>query len=279
MRLLVLFTLVLVFACNKQTKVEPITEADKELLSEAQENFEALPDSIIDKEAKKDLIALGKELYFEKKLSANGTISCNSCHMLDKYGVDNEKTSPGHDGTRGERNSPTSYNAALHIAQFWDGRAKDVEEQALGPLLNPIEHGVKDEKQALEILEKAGYKEKFTKAFGNDTSFTYKNIGVAIGAYERTLLTPSRFDDYLKGDINALTKGERAGLKKFVEVGCTTCHNGVGVGGGMYQKLGVAEEYETEDKGRFNVTKNEEDMHVFKVPGLRNVVHTGSLYA
>ena len=229
------------------------------------------------------LISLGKKLYNEKKLSINDTISCNSCHKLDAFGVDNEPTSPGHDGTRGDRNSPTVYNAALHFAQFWDGRAANVEEQAIGPILNPIEHGLASEADALNKLKAAGYEAEFEKAFANKNSFTYKNIGVAIGAYEKTLLTPSRFDDYLKGDIHALTPLERKGLSKFIEVGCTTCHNGVAIGGNSYQKLGVAEEYPTKDVGRFAITKDESDKQVFKVPSLRNIekthpyFHDGSL--
>ena len=222
-----------------------------------------------------DRIELGKKLYFEKKLSANGTLSCNSCHNLDNYGVDNEPTSPGFDGTRGGRNSPTVYNSAIHLAQFWDGRAKDVEEQALGPLLNPIEHGLKDKKQTMKILADAGYKPLFKKAFkGYKYPFTFKNIGKAIGAFEKTLMTPTRFDDFLAGDTSILSSSEKRGLSKFIEVGCVNCHNGMGIGGETYQKLGLEVPYPTQDKGRFDVTKDEDDMHVFKVPSLRNVVKT-----
>ncbi len=266
-----LMIIVLIVSCQ----LEKLTEEDKQLQKDAVENFKPLPDSIIDVKKNEKLISLGKKLYFEKKLSINNTISCSSCHNLDTFGVDNQATSPGHDGTRGGRNSPTSLNAALHIAQFWDGRAKDVEAQALGPILNPIEHGLPSEKAALKKLSDAGYISEFQTAFGKKNSFTYKNIGVAIGAFERTLLTPSRFDDYLKGDLRALNKMERKGLKKFMEVGCVSCHNGVGVGGGDYQMLGLAEKYpKNKDKGRFEITKNPDDKFVFKVPGLRNVIKT-----
>jgi cytochrome c peroxidase len=271
-----LFTMlvVLVSGCNQEPK---ITQADKDLLSEAQDVLEVLPKSLIDEVKNKDMIALGKRLYLEAKLSKSGTISCNSCHGLTTFGVDNEKGSPGHDGTRGDRNAPTSFNAALHIAQFWDGRAATVEDQALGPLLNPIEHGLKDEAEAMQVLKDAGYEPTFKQVFG-DNGFTFKNIGTAIGAFEKTLLTPSRFDDYLAGDIKALSVKERKGLKKFVEIGCTTCHNGAAIGGGMYQRLGVEEPYPTEDLGRYNVTKDEDDKHVFKVPSLRNVTKTAPYF-
>ena len=249
---------------------------DAQLLSEAQDNFEPLPEKLIDSKKHTELISLGKKLYFENKLSASGTISCNSCHNLDSFGVDNLPTSPGHSGIFGGRNSPTTLNAAIHLAQFWDGRAKDVEEQALGPLLNPIEHGLKSKKQALKILKDSGYKPLFKKAFpGNKNYFNFKNIGVAIGAFEKTLLTPSRFDEFLNGNLAALSNDEKLGLNTFIEVGCTSCHEGQGVGGGMYQKLGLVEDYPTKDKGRYEVTKDEDDLYVFKVPSLRNVVHTG----
>ncbi|TDJ08634.1 MAG: cytochrome-c peroxidase [Deltaproteobacteria bacterium] len=272
-----LLILSLLFSCTKKP-----TKEDKELLTEALEYFKPLPDSLIDvndpvNEAK---IFLGKKLYLEKGLSINGQISCNSCHLLDKFGVDGEKTSPGHDGRRGDRNSPTVYNAGLHLAQFWDGRAKDLEEQALGPILNPIEMGMKSEAHVVLLLKSdAEYIRRFNDAFPKEKDpIVYKNVGVAIGAFEKTLLTPSRFDEYLKGDYFALDAREKKGLKTFIEVGCITCHEGAGIGGGQYQKLGLVEEYKTEDKGRFVVTGDEEDMHVFKVPSLRNITKTGPYF-
>lgn len=247
------------------------TKEDMELLKQAQGVFQPLPETMIDKDKNADKIALGKKLYFEKKLSINDTISCSSCHNLDTYGVDNEKTSPGHDGTRGGRNSPTSLNAALQFRQFWDGRAKDVEEQALGPILNPIEHGLPNAKAAMKKINTAEYQAMFKKA---GLKFTYNNVGVAIGAFERTLMTPSRFDDFLKGDVFALDEQERKGLKKFMQVGCTSCHGGVDIGGTSYQKLGVVKKYPTKDLGRYEVTKKRRDKYKFKVPALRNVAKT-----
>jgi cytochrome c peroxidase len=225
-------------------------------------------------------IALGKSLYMDTRLSKNDKLSCNSCHDLSKFGVDNEPTSPGHEGKRGGRNSPTSLNAALHIAQFWDGRAKDVEAQALGPILNPIEMGMESDTKVLEKLKRDPKTvAAFGAAFPDQTDpLTYKNIGEAIGAFERTLITPSRFDQYLKGDDNALTEAEKAGGKLFVQTGCTACHLGSTVGGQMYQKLGLVKEYPTTDMGRYEVTKLESDKKIFKVPSLRNVAKTSPYF-
>ena len=252
---------------------------EKKLMRKAKRMFGALPKADIDVKKNNKKIALGKKLYFESKLSANGKISCNSCHNLKTFGVDNEKTSPGHDGTRGGRNSPTTLNASLHIAQFWDGRAEDVEAQALGPLLNPIEHGLKDENEAMEKIDTEEYRRLFSQAFSNEKKpFAFKNIGKAIGAFERTLMTPSKFDDYMKGNKKALTVAQKRGLQSFIKVGCTTCHSGVAMGGGMYMKLGLVKEYKTKDLGRFEVTKNEADKHVFKVPSLRNIAKTAPYF-
>lgn len=242
--------------------------------------FEPLPDSIIDEKKNETLIKLGKMLYMDPRLSVNNKISCNSCHLLNQFGVDNEPTSPGHEGKRGGRNAPTTLNAALHIAQFWDGRAKDVEEQALGPILNPVEMGMPSDVDVINKLKKIEeYQDLFKKAFKDEKDpFQYKNVGKAIGAFERTLLTPSRFDDYLKGDENALTETEKRGLKKFVNMGCATCHNGVAIGGNSFKKLGLVKPYETDDMGRYEVTGIESDKKVFKVPSLRNITKTGPYF-
>lgn len=252
------------------------SQFDHQLLKDALEYFKPLPDSLIDVKKNGAKIELGQKLYFEKRLSANNTISCNSCHMLDKFGVDNQATSPGHNKKRGERNSPTVYNAALNGSQFWDGRAKDLEEQALGPLLNPIEHGLKNEKSAEKILADAKYLKLFQKAFPKDKSpIKFKNIGFAIAAFEKTLLTPSPLDDFLKGQMNALDTSQKRGFRKFMDKGCIACHTGINFGGQEYMKLGLVQDYPTKDMGRFNITKDEADKKVFKVPGLRNVAKTG----
>jgi len=221
-------------------------------------------------------IALGRALYYDTRLSKNHDLSCNSCHMLDKFGVDNEKTSPGHKGQRGDRNSPTVFNAATHFSQFWDGRAADVEEQALGPILNPVEMAIASEDAAVAVLASIpGYEKMFADAFpGEDKPLTYANIGKAIGDFERGLMTPGPFDDFLKGDITALSPDALQGLQLFIDAGCTQCHTGPNLGGTMYQKLGSVKEYVTEDLGRYEITKNEADKKAYKVPGLRNIVKT-----
>jgi cytochrome c peroxidase len=225
-------------------------------------------------------IDLGRMLYHENRMSINEKLSCNTCHDLANFGVDNEPTSPGHEGKRGARNSPTVYNAALHVAQFWDGRAKDVEEQAKGPVLNPVEMGMPDPDYVVKVLRSIpGYHPLFAAAFpGQEQPIDYDNVARAIGAFERRLVTPSRLDDFLNGQLDALSDAELAGLERFLDVGCTTCHMGAPVGGLVYQKLGLVHPYETADLGRYDVTKNEVDKHFFKVPSLRNVEKTGPYF-
>lgn len=222
-------------------------------------------------------IKLGRMLYYDERISANGTISCNSCHKLDNYGVDSLPTSPGHDGTLGGRNSPTVYNAAAHIAQFWDGRESDVEGQAKGPVLNPVEHGLESGEQVEEILKGIpGYAPLFAEAFpGEEDPITFDNFALAIGAFERKLVTKGRWDAYLEGEGAALTDQEKAGLETFIDTGCVTCHMGPYFGGLIYQKLGAIQPYHTDDMGRFAVTQNEAEKNFFKVPSLRNVAETG----
>ena len=247
--------------------------------------FQPLPDTapVTEELAFDEKVKLGKKLFHDVRLSENQTLSCNSCHTLANYGVDNEAKSPGTEGQLGDRNSPTVYNAALHIAQFWDGRAKDVEEQALGPVLNPKEMAMPSAEVVIKRLaDDSTYKSEFAKAFpGESEPITFENVGKAIGAFERTLLTPSRFDRYLKGDKEALSAEEKQGLKKFVEVGCVACHNGTLLGGNSYQKLGLVKPYtkvNPEDHGRAAVTNNPAEDMVFKVPSLRNVEKTGPYY-
>jgi cytochrome c peroxidase len=221
-------------------------------------------------------VELGRILYYEPRLSKNHDVSCNTCHLLDRHGVDGKPTSTGHAGQRGGRNAPTVYNAALHIAQFWDGRAADVEEQAKGPVLNPIEMAMPSEEVVVAVLDSIpGYAPLFAAAFpGDENPITYDNMARAIGAFERKLLTPSPFDAFIAGDDSALSDEQLAGLDAFVSAGCIACHQGAGVGGGLYQKLGVIKPYPTEDPGRAKITGNEADRQVFKVPSLRNIAET-----
>jgi cytochrome c peroxidase len=231
-----------------------------------------------DNELTEAKINLGRMLYYETRISKNGKMSCNSCHNLEKYGQDNLPFSPGHEGKLGGRSSPPTYNAALHIAQFWDGRAPTVEEQAKGPVLNPVEMGMPSEEFVVQVLRSIpGYVDAFKAAFpGEKDPVNYGNFGRAVGAFERKLLTPSRFDDYLKGNKSALTAAEVKGYETFAKTGCVTCHNGPAIGGAMYQKLGLVKAWpELKDLGRYEATKVESDKYFFKVSSLRNVTETG----
>jgi len=230
-----------------------------------------------------ELVELGKKLYFEKRLSVNDTIACNSCHILDdkKGGVDNLPTSPGAHQKNGGRNSPTVLNAGFHIAQFWDGRAKTLADQAKGPILNPIEMSMPTEKEVVAKLKGiAEYPPLFNKAFPKSKeSITYDNLANAIAAFERTLRTEDRFDDFQNGDLTALSAKEIEGLDLFMNTGCIQCHNGPVIGGNSFQKLGVIHPYaNTQDTGRFEITKQEADKFVFKVPSLRNVALTAPYF-
>lgn len=231
-------------------------------------------------------VELGQLLYFDKRLSKDGTVSCNSCHNLETFGVDNLSTSPGVGGTLGARNSPTVFNAAFHKSQFWDGRAKDVEEQAGMPILNPVEMAIPNEEFLVERLADIPlYQEKFGKAFPNDPeAITYENLRKAIASFERLMITPSPFDKYLAGDDDALTLKQKKGMMSFSLVGCTTCHAGNMIGGELMQKFGVFHNYwehtgsEKIDDGLFEVTNNEAEKYIFKVPSLRNVAETAPYF-
>ncbi|MBP8300492.1 MAG: cytochrome-c peroxidase [Planctomycetes bacterium] len=223
-------------------------------------------------------IALGKTLYHEKSLSKNGNISCASCHDLANYGQDGKATSPGSDGKNGARNTPTVYNAFRQFAQFWDGRATTVEEQSTGPMFNPVEHGVADEAELVaKISAKPELVAAFDKAFPGGNAVSAKNFQLAVGAFERTLVTRSKFEDALDGKAQ-LSNDEKLGLKTFMEVGCHSCHMGQLLGGSMYQKLGVVKPYPSKDEGRFEVTKSDADKFMFKVPQLLNVEKTAPYY-
>jgi cytochrome c peroxidase len=226
-------------------------------------------------------VALGQMLFFDRRLSVNATIACASCHDLNRYGVDGRPTSIGFDGRAGRRNAPSVYNAAAHVAQFWDGRAPDVEAQALGPIFNPIEMGMKNQR-ALEqrLAAIPGYVDAFRAAFPDESRpLRAENIARAIAAFERQLTTPSRFDRFLMGEQTALSEDERCGLTNFVSFGCTTCHSGVGIGGASFQKLGLVEEWPNQrDLGRFDVTHDDSDRMRFRVSSLRNIAQTAPYF-
>jgi cytochrome c peroxidase len=244
--------------------------------------FTPLPDKVdnIANPITPDKVVLGEKLYNDKRFSINKELSCNSCHDLKNYGVDNQVTSLGHNAKRGSRNSPSVFNAALHTTQFWDGREPTVEKQALGPVMNPVEMGMPSADEVVKRMkDDKEYQQLFAKAFPDQKDpITFENFGNAIGAFERTLITPSRFDEFLKGDDKALSAQELKGLQTFAEVGCVACHNGAALGGQMFQKLGLVKPYETKDLGRFEATKNEADKQFFKVPSLRNIEKTGPYF-
>lgn len=225
-------------------------------------------------------VALGRMLFYDKRLSRDGTVACNSCHLLAKHGVDGKRVSTGTESQAGHRNSPTVYNAAGAFALMWDGRASSIEAQAALHLENPKEHGL-DDKQVVERLEAIdGYETAFAAAFPADaTAITFENVGRALGAFQRKLVTPSRWDAFLEGKSDALTDEERRGFNTFFSVGCPTCHMGSFVGMTMFQKLGLMHAWPASaDRGRFDHTQQPTDMMMFRVPSLRNVMDTGPFF-
>jgi cytochrome c peroxidase len=267
-------------------------QAPDPLLRTAQALFAPLPEVMLDLDRpfSQELVELGKMLYYDPRLSLSGFVSCNSCHNLATYGVDNLPTSIGHRWAVGPRNAPTVLNAALHRAQFWDGRAADVEEQAQGPVLNPIEMAMPHADYTIERLASMpGYVEAFAAAYPDVAEpLTYVAMANAIGAFERTLVTPDRFDAFLGGDADALSELERAGLQVFLDYGCAGCHGGAAIGGSVFARFGVVEAYWEAtrefvtidsptmpmDVGRFAVTQQQADLYVFKAPSLRNITRT-----
>ncbi|HUF61984.1 MAG TPA: cytochrome c peroxidase [Verrucomicrobiales bacterium] len=229
------------------------------------------------------MVELGRRLFHEKRLSADGTVSCNSCHALDEggAGADGRPVPVGVHGHLGRRNAPTVFNAGFQIAQFWDGRAATLEEQARHPLLNEIEMGMPDEASVVQVLqEEADYKTAFREAFPDQSDpLVFENVLKAIAAFERTLISRSRFDDFIEGDDEALTLPERRGAYRFWSLGCRGCHTGVFFGGQSFARIGNVTAYgNLEDRGRFEVTGNPDDEMVFKVPSLSNVAATAPYF-
>jgi cytochrome c peroxidase len=264
------------------------TAADESaLLVEARQVFQPLPKDMSPAGAavNKDLVALGRMLFFDPRVTADSNVSCATCHQPALYGTDARPTSIGVQQRQHPRNAPTILNAALTFVNHWRGDRESLEDQAKQALESPITSGL-DEHDVVDRLRRiGGYAPLFEAAFPKDTHpITIKTMAMAIAAYERTLVTPSRFDAYLAGDVAALSPAARAGLQSFIRVGCATCHSGVGIGGGMYQKFGIVEDYwiatgsRTIDKGRTDVTKDSADLYVFRVPSLRNVAMTAPYF-
>jgi cytochrome c peroxidase len=225
-------------------------------------------------------VNLGRRLYYDEHLSKNESISCNDCHQLTKYGVDpRHAVSNGWDGTPGGRNSPTVYNAGLQFVQFWDGRAPTLAAQASGPMMNPVEMGMPEAATVLAYIHaNPNYVKEFKAAYsGMKDPIVMENVTDAIAAFEEGLLTPSRWDKYLQGEVNALSDEEQKGLRVFLDSGCASCHAGEAMGGNSYAQLGAYRNWpdQKSDTGRFAVTHQDRDRMYFKVPMLRNVAETG----
>lgn len=284
----VLVAAIAVVGCTKKEAPTPAAEekaAVEDKPAATPEPILPLPDEA---EVNMDKVLLGRSLYFDTALSGDGTVACATCHMLEHGGAEPRKTSTGIGGQVGPINSPTVLNSSYNFVQFWDGRAKDLQEQAAGPVENPIEMGAKWENVVERLKKNEEYAAAFAKLY--EDGVTKDNATDAIAEYEKSLITPSRFDAFLKGDAAAITDAEKKGYATFKEVGCTACHTGIIAGGTMFQKMGLVKDYFKDrgtaiteaDLGRFNVTKKPEDKHFFKVPTLRNVeltspyLHDGS---
>jgi cytochrome c peroxidase len=266
------------------------------------QQWQALPEmapSPADNPTSDEKVELGKMLFFDPRLSSNGTVSCFTCHNVMEGGDDHRTTSIGVHGQAGGRNAPTVWNAAFHSAQFWDGRAVSLEDQAKGPPANPIEMGMSDlDAVADRIAKIPGYKAYFDKVFGNGDNITIDNIAKAIAAYERTLITPnSPYDKYVRGDQKALNAQQVRGMQTFADTGCVSCHSGANFNGpslpagqGFFQKFPtftnnsyVSKYGLMNDTGRMSVTGNEQDKNLWRVPTLRNLaftapyMHTGTV--
>ena len=264
-------------------KSEPVKKAKKQEANDSQKqnwaNEPILPiPADVDLDARK--VALGEKLFNDPQFSHDNTISCASCHSLSLGGTDQLPRSIGVNGQRGAINAPTVFNAVYNFKQFWDGRAESLEEQIDGPTHSAAEMGSNWE----EIVQKLRNSSEYVSAFSPlyNQGIEINNIKDAIATYERSLVTPdSRFDQFLRGDQNILTADEKEGYRVFKSVGCISCHQGINVGGNLFEEFGVMGNYFTDrgsvteaDLGRFNVTKKESDKHVFKVPSLRNVALT-----
>jgi cytochrome c peroxidase len=260
-----------------------VAPANDDVLEEAQALFKPIPASIgmvKDFRITPALVELGRALYFDPRLSKSGLISCNSCHNVGMGGADFQQTAVGHGWQKGPRNSPTVFNAVFNIAQFWDGRAPDLKEQAKGPIQAAVEMSNTPGEVITTLKSMPGYQKMFAEAFpAEKDTVTFDNMALAIEVFEATLLTPdARFDRFLKGDEAALNATEKEGLKKFMSRGCAACHGGINMGGTGYYKFGVRETPSAEllsgDKGRFKVTSLEKDEYTFKSPSLRNIALT-----
>jgi cytochrome c peroxidase len=222
-------------------------------------------------------VQLGKKLFLDPILSKDKTLSCMSCHNLKRNGADRVRRTKGIDGQVGYFNVPTVYNAVYNFRQFWDGRAKDLKDQALQPIVNPVEMGNTMENALKSLKADNTYVSMFNIIY--EDGITEENLAEVITEFEKTLITPNApFDKYLRGNKNAISQEAKEGYALFKEKGCITCHHGVNVGGNMYNKFGVISNIKSKSLGRYNVTKRERDKYYFKVPSLRNVERTAPYF-
>lgn len=287
---LILLAALAVAGCSKKETPAPAAEKpavieDAKTAVAAVEPLKPLPAAA---DVNMDKVLLGRSLYHDTTLSGDGTVACVTCHSLDHGGAEPRKTSTGIRGQVGPINSPSVLNSSYNFVQFWDGRAKDLQEQAAGPVANPIEMGADWDKVVERLKKNKEYAAAFAELY--EDGVTQNNATDAIAEYEKSLITPSRFDEFLRGDESAITDAEKKGYASFKEAGCTACHTGIIVGGSMFQKMGLVKDYFADrgtpitdaDLGRFNVTKKPADKHFFKVPTLRNIeltspyLHDGS---
>jgi len=269
--------------------------AADDLMDRAKSTFEPIPKypPVIDgNELTQSKVELGKMLFFEPRLSSSHLISCNTCHNVGLGGDDELAVSIGHGWQKGPRNSPTVFNAVFNAAQFWDGRAADLAEQAKGPVQAGVEMSSTPDRVVATLNSMPEYVERFEDAFpGQENPVSFNNMAVAIEAYEATLITPdAAFDKYLRGDSSALNETEKEGLALFMDRGCTACHSGVNLGGQNYYPFGLvarpgAEILPEGDKGRFSVTETASDEYVFRASPLRNIeltapyFHSGAVWS
>ena len=257
-----------------------LRERAQELFSPLPSTIPALNDNVITDEK----IDLGKALFFDPRMSASGVFSCNSCHNLATGGDDNMETSIGHAWQKGPRNSPTVLNAVFNEAQFWDGRAADLAEQAKGPVQAGVEMANTPDNVIATLMSMPQYIDWFTASFpGEENPVSFDNFAKAIEAYEATLITPAPFDAFLNGDIAALNDDQKAGLELFMDKGCSSCHNGINLGGNGYYPFGLIEKpgadvLPPDDRGRFAVTETADDSYVFRASPLRNIDQTAPYF-
>ncbi|MBN9885958.1 cytochrome-c peroxidase [Salipiger abyssi] len=263
------------------------TATAQDLRADALDFFAALPSTtpaVSDNPITDDKIALGKALFFDPRMSASGVFSCNSCHNLATGGDDNLETSIGHGWQKGPRNAPTVLNAVFNEAQFWDGRAADLAEQAKGPVQAGVEMANTPENVVATLNSMPAYQDWFKASFPEEADpVSFDNFAKAIEAYEATLLTPAPFDAWLNGDDNAMTEQQVAGLETFLDAGCVSCHNGINLGGHSYYPFGLIEKPGADvlpegDKGRFVVTETVDDEYVFRAAPLRNIAVTAPYF-